>query len=245
MSKCFEIPPVLHTVDTGFQKRFHRGWVARRFWTAEERENAITLRELRAVGLLLAQCFSDYVSDPQTTKILVHEDNRAVVSIVHAMVSTSEPMMAELHKLRALLHELGVNIQAKTSFRSESLYRYSLLNLGSRRRARIEKTCTVHSRTKTSMYGHNRPLPNELDTPGGSQGNTYRALTLLERRLSTLMEPSRQLYPWLFGRSNGNNRTESCSCLACRPRLGLHVCRKCAVGSTFFNPIRASSTLLE
>lgn len=85
---------------------------ARGFWSAEDRTQSITLRELRAVRLLLARSFAEYVSDCHTRHMVLHEDNQAVVFIINAMVSASRPMMAELRKLRALLHALGIVIEA-------------------------------------------------------------------------------------------------------------------------------------
>ena len=47
-------------------------WVGQGFWTAEERSKSITLRELRAVRLLLHQSFANYVSDPHVGLSLIH-----------------------------------------------------------------------------------------------------------------------------------------------------------------------------
>lgn len=88
-------------------------WEAQGFWSAEERQQSITLRELRAVRLLLQKSFASYVSDPKVKKILLHEDNSAVVHILNSMVSASPSMMSELRKLRMLLQGLGVRLEAK------------------------------------------------------------------------------------------------------------------------------------
>lgn len=88
-------------------------WEGQGFWGAEDRTASITLRELRAVRLLLHRSFSAFVSDPDTRRILVHEDNQAVVSILNAMVSASKPMMAELRKLQKLLAVLQVRLDAR------------------------------------------------------------------------------------------------------------------------------------
>lgn len=47
------------------------------------------------------------------TKLLLHEDNQAVVFILNAMVSTSPMMMDELRRLQVLLRALGVKIEAR------------------------------------------------------------------------------------------------------------------------------------
>lgn len=50
------------------------------------------------------------MSDPRTRHILLQQDNQAVVNIVNAMVSTSKPMMVELHKLQKTLQALGLQL---------------------------------------------------------------------------------------------------------------------------------------
>lgn len=88
-------------------------WEGKGFWTTEERGQSITLRELRAVRLLLHRHFCDYVSAPGVRKILLHEDNQAVVFVLNAMVSSSKPMMAELRKLEVLMRVQGVRLEAR------------------------------------------------------------------------------------------------------------------------------------
>lgn len=88
-------------------------WEGRGIWTAEERAQSITLRELRAVRLLLHRHFSAYVSDPHVKRLLLHEDNQAVVTVLNAMVASSPALMSELRKLRAMLASCGVRIEAR------------------------------------------------------------------------------------------------------------------------------------
>lgn len=88
-------------------------WEGRGFWEASDRRASITLRELRAVRLLLHRHFYGYVSDPRVRRILLHEDNQAVVCVLNAMVSASKEMMAELRKLDALMKAMGVRIEAR------------------------------------------------------------------------------------------------------------------------------------
>lgn len=78
-------------------------WEAQCFWTTTPRA-----REPRAVRLLLVQSFAYYGSYPRTERVLLHEDNQAVVSILNSMVSVSHPMMSELRNLCCLLHVLVV-----------------------------------------------------------------------------------------------------------------------------------------
>jgi hypothetical protein len=69
-------------------------WEGRGLWATKERSDAITLRELNAVRLLLQRHFASYVAQAETRPILLHEDNQAMVHILNAMVSASRPMMA-------------------------------------------------------------------------------------------------------------------------------------------------------
>lgn len=83
-------------------------WAAQGFRTAEQRATSINLRELRVFRMLLHWSFFYYVSDRRMCKILVHEYKQSVVCVLNTMVSASKPMMAELRKIRKLLHAMGV-----------------------------------------------------------------------------------------------------------------------------------------
>ena len=86
---------------------------AQGFWTSDDRRSSIALLELRAVRLLLAESFARYVDNPQVRLLLLHEDNRAVVSVINSMFSASKPMMAELRKLNDLLRVYNVTLDAR------------------------------------------------------------------------------------------------------------------------------------
>lgn len=83
-------------------------WEGQGFWTAVDRAQSITFRKLLAVRLLLHRHFSAFVSDPHVRKVLLQEDNQAVVYVINSIVSASRPMMAEV-----LLRVLGVRIDAR------------------------------------------------------------------------------------------------------------------------------------
>ena len=99
----------------GFEQQAGRPglWEGRGLWEAKDRMESITLRELKAVRLLLQRHFAEFLKDPSVRHLLVHEDNQAVVYVLNSMVSASQPMMAELRKLQALLVALGVRIEAR------------------------------------------------------------------------------------------------------------------------------------
>jgi hypothetical protein len=88
-------------------------WEGHGLWATEERAEPITLRELKAVRLLLQKHFASFVARAETKQILLHEDNQAVVHILNAMVSASRPMMAELRRLEVMLRILGVKLEAR------------------------------------------------------------------------------------------------------------------------------------
>ena len=88
-------------------------WVGQGFWSETDRARSITLRELQAVRLLLHRHFAAYVSSPRVRKVLLHEDNQAVVYILNAMVSASREMIVELRRLEVLLRALNVKLDAR------------------------------------------------------------------------------------------------------------------------------------
>jgi hypothetical protein len=85
----------------------------RGIWSSRERSESITLRELKAVRLLLQKHFASLVAEAETRRIFLHEDNQAVVHVLNAMVSASRPMMAELRRLEVMLRTLGVKLEAR------------------------------------------------------------------------------------------------------------------------------------
>lgn len=67
---------------------------------------------LCAVRLLLHLSFLDYVFDPRVRRVLVQEENQAVVYVLKKMVSASQPMIVELKKLEILFRVLLVNMES-------------------------------------------------------------------------------------------------------------------------------------
>lgn len=82
-------------------------WEDQLFCNTEDSAESITLREFRAIRLLLHLNFCDIVSEPRVGRILLHEDNQAVVNILRAMVSALNPMMSELRRLHAWIRVQG------------------------------------------------------------------------------------------------------------------------------------------
>lgn len=74
---------------------------------AEDLVHSITSQELWFVRLSLQGHFEAYVSRLEVRKLLLHEENRAVVTILNVIVSASRLIMSELRKLHYMLRAWG------------------------------------------------------------------------------------------------------------------------------------------
>lgn len=89
-------------------------WEVKGFWTAADRAQSITLRELRAVRILLQRHFTVNVSRPEVHRLFLHKANMAVCYILNAKTSASKLMSAELRRLQAMMRLMGVQIEARS-----------------------------------------------------------------------------------------------------------------------------------
>jgi hypothetical protein len=78
------------------------------FWSAPEAALHITWRELRAVRLFIAA----YLPDLAGRRLLLREDNQAVVAIIASLTSRSPELMAETRLLVELLDEHEISLRA-------------------------------------------------------------------------------------------------------------------------------------
>ena len=78
------------------------------FWTAAEASIHITFRELRAVRLLILH----YLQELTGRRLLLYEDNQAVVAILASLVSRSPELMAELRLLLELIASHDISLRA-------------------------------------------------------------------------------------------------------------------------------------
>ena len=78
------------------------------FWSREEAEIHITWRELRAVRLFIAE----HVDALSGRRLLLHEDNQAVVAILASWTSRSPELMTELRRLLELLETSDISVRA-------------------------------------------------------------------------------------------------------------------------------------
>lgn len=88
-------------------------WHAQGIWSWKDRAQSITLRELKAVRLMLTGSLGKRIVAEQHRDLLLHVDNQAVVHITNAFVSSSRPMMRELRKLKSVLDHHGLRIRAE------------------------------------------------------------------------------------------------------------------------------------
>lgn len=79
----------------------------RGIWSGKDLQKSIILREWRAIRILLNRSFDEFVSAP-LQRIMLHEENASVVTILNAILSTSLPVMSELSNLHDFLRALLV-----------------------------------------------------------------------------------------------------------------------------------------
>jgi hypothetical protein len=79
------------------------------FWCAWEAAKHITWRELRAVRLFIEA----HLEQLAGRRLLLHEDNTAVVAITHSFTSKSRELMAELRLLVAVLDENDTSLRTR------------------------------------------------------------------------------------------------------------------------------------
>lgn len=86
---------------------------SQRVWNWKDRSQSITLRELKAIRLLLMGNLGQELEKRQWKKVLLRVDNSAVVHITNSLVSASRPMMRELRRLKRVLDEGGIQIRTE------------------------------------------------------------------------------------------------------------------------------------
>jgi hypothetical protein len=148
-------------------------WAGRGMLEARDRAESITLRELWAVRLLLQRHFADYVRREETRKVLLHEDNQAVVYILNAMVSSSTRMMQELRRLQAAMKALKVDRGPLAPVGSQSFCRL-YLSVGHRGCAGYANV-TVLSLRRLRSGRRGVPLQTDWRAPGGAAEVSYDA----------------------------------------------------------------------
>ena len=79
------------------------------FWDAQEAAMHITWRELRAVRLFIEANLGRLSG----RRLLLHEDNQAVVAIVHSLTSKSPALMQELRDLVRVLDAHDISLRAR------------------------------------------------------------------------------------------------------------------------------------
>lgn len=86
-------------------------WEAQQVWTAKDRSDPITVRELRAVRLVLEGKLGQRSQEHGMQVLRLCVDNTGVVAAARSFTSASRPMMSELRKLKGVLDALGLEIR--------------------------------------------------------------------------------------------------------------------------------------
>ena len=86
-------------------------WEAQQVWTANDRGDPITVRELRAVRLVLEGKLGQRSQEHGMQVLRLCVDNTGVVAAARSFTSASRPMMNELRKLKAVLDARGLQIR--------------------------------------------------------------------------------------------------------------------------------------
>lgn len=121
---AFEPSAAMHidAADVGYGgtlyfERFEAGrnglYCDQNVWTWRDRAKSITLRELKAIRMLLSRQLGDKVRKKAVTKLLLHVDNQVVVHVCNSYVSPSRALMRELRKLKLVLDRSGIVIKAE------------------------------------------------------------------------------------------------------------------------------------
>lgn len=79
-------------------------------WDAEERKQSITLRELRAVSLVLGRGIGVDVQHRDVKRVRLWIDNQGAKCVIGKMSSKSRALMQELRVLQKLIKRLGISL---------------------------------------------------------------------------------------------------------------------------------------
>lgn len=79
-------------------------------WNAEERKESITLRELKAVSLVLGRELGVDVQGGDARRVRLWIDNQGAQCVIEKMGSKSRGLMKELRALERLLKKLGISL---------------------------------------------------------------------------------------------------------------------------------------
>lgn len=79
-------------------------------WTAEDRKESITLRELRAVSLVLGRGLGVEVQYGDVKRVRLYIDNQGAKCVIAKMTSKAPTLMRELRVLQRLLTRLGISL---------------------------------------------------------------------------------------------------------------------------------------
>jgi hypothetical protein len=87
-------------------------WTYQGVWTWQDRAECISVREMRAICLMLMGSLGKRVKAEGTMVLRLCVDNSSVIHVTNAMVASSRSMMSELRRLQFVLD--GLQLQLST-----------------------------------------------------------------------------------------------------------------------------------
>jgi hypothetical protein len=88
-------------------------WQDQGIWEWKDRAECISVRELKAICMVLMGTLGDRVKKEGITLLRLCVDNSSVVHVTNAFVASSSPMMRELRRLEKVLDELGLQLSSE------------------------------------------------------------------------------------------------------------------------------------
>jgi hypothetical protein len=88
-------------------------WQDQEIWEWKYRAECISVRELKAIRMVLMGILGKLVQKEETTLLRLCVDNSSVVHETNAFVASSRPMMRELCRLKEVLDELGLHLSSE------------------------------------------------------------------------------------------------------------------------------------
>jgi hypothetical protein len=88
-------------------------WQDQGIWKWKDREECISVRELKAIRMVLMGTLGERVKKEGISLLRLCVDNSSVVHVTNAFVASSRPMMRELRRLKKVLDELGLQLSSE------------------------------------------------------------------------------------------------------------------------------------
>jgi hypothetical protein len=90
-----------------------RTWQDQGIWQWMDRAECSSVRELKAIRMLLAGQLGERVKREGISMLRLCIDNKSVVHITNAFVASSRPMMREFRRLKVVFDRLGLQVSSE------------------------------------------------------------------------------------------------------------------------------------